>query len=297
MPTTAPDASAAGPPAPASTAGTVTASDGVDLLTRTWRAGAPWAHVLIVHGLGEHSGRYEHVGAQFAAAGIEAHAYDHRGNGASGGRRGHVDRWSVFHEDLEDRLAAVRQAATTLPVVLFGHSMGGLIVAGYCLDGRPRPDLVVLSAPGLDSALPAWKKHAARWLDVLVPMLPIPNGVDPDTLSRDPAVGARLAADTRCATSSTAHFGAEGLREQARVRGLACRGLGVPTLVVHGEADGLVPPAASAVFANAPRTERRSYPALRHELHNEPEGPAVVEDVIHWVRGAVDALTGDRSER
>ena len=87
--------------------------------------------------------------------------YDHRGQGASGGRRGHVDRWSEYHDDLAERLATVRAGADGRPVVLYGHSMGGLIVAGYLLSDRPKPDLVVLAAPGLDSTLAGWKKALA----------------------------------------------------------------------------------------------------------------------------------------
>jgi alpha-beta hydrolase superfamily lysophospholipase len=268
----------------------VTAADGTGLLTRYWPAFAtddsdgPWAHVLIVHGLGEHSGRYEQVGAQFSAAGCAVHAYDHRGNGASDGRRGHVDRWSRLHDDLADRHGSVRAAAGGRPVVFYGHSLGGLVVAGYCLSARPRPDAVVLSSPGLDSTLSAWKKGLAAGLGQWLPRVPIPNGVDPSTLSRDPAVGERMAADPLCATTSTLGFGAEGLREQARVRAAAGRGLGVPTLVLHGEDDGLVPVDATAVFEGAPDTTRRTFPGLRHELHNEPEGPAIVAEIIDWLR-------------
>jgi len=277
----------------------VSAADGTDLLTRHWPAdeaeaggawaGPPWASVLLVHGLGEHSGRYELVGDQLAAAGMGVYAYDHRGNGASGGRRGHVDRWSQLHDDLAQRLAAVRAASPDRPLVMYGHSMGGLVVAGYCLTDRPKPDLVVLGSPGLDSTLARWKLTLAPLLGRLVPTLAVPNGVDGTTISRDPSVAAKAAADPLCASSSTTRFGAEALREQARVRGLAPAGLGVPTLVIHGEDDGLVPVAASAGFQGAPLTTRRTYPGLRHELHNEPKGPAVVEDVIDWLRVQVAA--------
>jgi alpha-beta hydrolase superfamily lysophospholipase len=282
---------------------TAVAPDGTAILTRHWPAGPglgsprPWAHVLLVHGLGEHSGRYEHVGAQLAAAGLDVHAYDHRGNGASGGTRGHVDRWSRLHDDLAWRHAAVRGAAGGRPVVLYGHSMGGLVVAGYCLAARPRPDAVVLSSPGLDSTLAAWKKALAALAGRFLPRVSIPNGVDPATLSRDPSVGARLAADPRCVTTSTLGFGAEGLREQARVRAAASGGLGPPTLVLHGEDDGLVPVGATSVFEGAPRTTRRTFPGLRHELHNEPEGPAIVDGVVTWLRAQlrdVTAATGTR---
>ena len=121
------------------------------------RANDPWASLLLVHGLGEHSGRYEHVGDHLAAAGIDTHAYDQRGNGASGGARGDIDRWSRFHDDLEEQLVSLRQSADGRPVVLYAHSLGGLVAAGYLIDGRPRPDFTVLSAPGLDSTLARWK--------------------------------------------------------------------------------------------------------------------------------------------
>ena len=133
--------------------GRVTALDGTELRTRHWPAADPWASVLLVHGLGEHSGRYEHVGKRLSASGIDTHSYDHRGQGASGGRRGHVDRWSEYHDDLGERLATMRAGAGTQPIVLYGHSMGGLIVAGYLLSDRSMPDLAVLTAPGLASTL------------------------------------------------------------------------------------------------------------------------------------------------
>ncbi|HYH93828.1 MAG TPA: alpha/beta hydrolase, partial [Candidatus Saccharimonadales bacterium] len=259
-----------------------TAPDGTELLVRHWPpvgTEPPWASLLLVHGLGEHSGRYEHVGDRTAAAGIDTWSYDQRGNGASGGRRGHVDRWSQYHDDLAERLSVVRAGAEGRPVVLYGHSMGGLIVAGYLLpedaaDRRPWPDLVVLGSPGLESTLAAWKKTLAPMLARVVPTLAVPTGIDPSTLSRDPSVGAIAGRDPLNGRAGTVRFGAEGLSEQARVRALAGQGFGVPTLVLHGLDDGLVPAAASEVFEGAPGVERRTYPGLRHELHNEPEGPA-----------------------
>jgi alpha-beta hydrolase superfamily lysophospholipase len=272
-------------PMPSATS-TVPSADGTPILTRTWPAPATgaWAHVLLVHGLGEHSGRYEHVGEQFAAAGLAVHGYDHRGNGGSGGRRGHVDRWSVLHDDLAERHTAVRREAAGRPVVLYGHSLGGLIVAGYLLSGYPRPDLAVLSAPGLDSTLPAWKKQLAVLLGRVLPTVSIPNDIDGGTLSRDPGVFAQMARDPLCCQVSTLGFGAAGLREQARVRAAAAAGLGVPTLVLHGEDDGLVPPGATVAFEGAPGMTRRTFPGLRHELHNEQEGPAVLDEVVAWLR-------------
>lgn len=268
-----------------STLGQTKTADGTMLLTRHWPpTGSPWASVLLVHGLGEHSGRYDHVGDQLAAAGIETFGFDNRGNGGSGGRRGHVDRWSQYHDDLAERLAAVRAASAGRPVALYGHSLGGLIVAGYCLSDRPKPDLAILSSPGLDSTLPGWQKALAPIAGRLFPKLAIPNAIEGSTLSRDPSVAAKTAVDPLCVKVSTTRTGLEAFREQVRVRAAAHGGLGVPTFVQHGEDDGLVPVAASAVFEGAPLSTRRTFPGLRHELHNEPEGPEIVDGVIAWLR-------------
>jgi alpha-beta hydrolase superfamily lysophospholipase len=265
--------------------------EGLRLLVRQWPPqGTPWLHVLLVHGLGEHSGRYDAMALQMAAAGVDVHAYDHRGNGGSEGLRGDVVAWSQLHDDLEDRLADVRRQGAGLPVALYAHSMGGLIAAGYCLSGRPRPSMVVLSAPGFDSTLAGWKKALAPWLARVWPGMRLPNDVDPASLSRDPAVGAAVARDPRCGTTSTARFGAAGFAEQRRLRPLLSRGLGVPTLVLHGADDALVPVWASALLEGAPSVERRLFPGLRHELHQEPEGPTVVRGVIDWLRATAGQM-------
>jgi len=272
----------------------VAAADGTDLLVRHWPAdeaeaggawaGPPWAHVLLVHGLGEHSGRYEHVGDQLTGAGLDVTAYDHRGMGGSGGVRGDVVHWSQYHDDLTVRLSEVRAAAHGRPVVLYGHSLGGLIVAGYLLTDRPKPDLVVLTSPALDSTLPGWKKRLAVVAARVRPTLALANDIDGATLSRDPAVAAKTVDDPFCVKVSTVRFGAEGLAEQARVRAGAPGGFGIPTLVLHGLDDGLVPAGASEVLDGAPLVERRTYPGLRHELHNEPEGPEVIDSIVAWLR-------------
>jgi alpha-beta hydrolase superfamily lysophospholipase len=282
--------------------GRAAAADGTELRTRHWPAKEPWASLLLVHGLGEHSGRYEHVGEHLGAAGVDTHAYDQRGQGASDGRRGHIDRWSRYHDDLGERLAAVRAGADGRPVVLYGHSMGGLVAAGYLLSDRPKPDLVVLTAPGLDSTLAGWKKALAALVARVLPTLAIPTGVDPATLSRDPAVGARVTGDDLCVKVSTTRFGSEALAEQSRVRAGA-RSIGVPALVLHGLDDGLVPPAASEVFEGVDGIERRTYPGLRHELHNEPEGQAILAEVVAWlrdrasIRAQPNTASGERLER
>ncbi len=284
-----PDDAPASRPRPTSTSERVAARDGTELLVRHWApVSEPWASVLLVHGIAEHCGRYEHVGGQLARAGLEVAGYDQRGFGGSGGRRGWLDRWSRNHDDLEDRLDAMRRSPGGRPVVIYGHSLGGLISLGYVVADPPRPlpDALVLSAPALDSTIPGWKRAVARLLGMIAPTVALKNDFDGALLSRDPTVGERYLADPLNQHTTTTRFGAEALREQARVRRALTR-LALPTLVYHGESDGLVPTGASEPLAGLPGVTRRTYPGLRHESHNEPDGPRVVADVIAWLRETV----------
>ena len=270
------------------TVGTARTRDGVELRTLRWPAhGTAWAEALLVHGLGEHAGRYDHVAGQMAEAGIGVSAYDHRGFGASGGPRAYVGRWTELHQDLEARLAEARSAAGGRPLVLYGHSMGGLITLGYVLaEHLQLPDLLVLTSPALDSTIAAWKQRAAPFLGVIAPRLRLPNGFHPGSLSRDPTVDERVKDDPLCQSSSTTRIGAEGFAEQRRVRSAVESGarLPMPTYVIHGDDDPIVPVEASAMLEPDPSVTRRVYPGLRHETHNEPEGPAVVADTIAWIK-------------
>ena len=144
--------------------------------------------------------------------------------------------------------------------MLYGHSLGGLIVAGYLLTDRPPPDIAVLTSPGLDSELATWKKALAPVLGRIVPTLAVPTGIKGETLSRDPSVAAKTVDDPLCVRVTTTRLGAEAGAEQKRVRALASGGFGIPTLVLHGEDDHLVPVSASAGFEGAPLIERRTYP-------------------------------------
>jgi alpha-beta hydrolase superfamily lysophospholipase len=282
--------------------GRATTADGVGLRTRHWPAADPWAAILIVHGLGEHSGRYEHVGEQFSAAGIDAHAFDLRGMGGSDGPRGDIERWASIHDDVAERLSAVRERAAGGPIVLYGHSLGGLIVTGYLLTDHRHPDLAVVTAPGLDSTLPRWKLRLAPLLARVVPTLALSIGIAGDVRSRDPEVDARVRADPLCGTTSTTRFAAAATAEQARVRA-GVGSIATPMLVLHGLDDGLVPPSASEAFEGVPGVERRTYPGLRHELHNEPEGPQILAEVIAWIRDHArlreqpNTASGERHER
>jgi acylglycerol lipase len=269
----------------------VPARDGTSLLIRHWAvpAGEPWATMLLVHGLAEHSGRYEHVGAQLAEAGIDTYAYDQRGFGASGGPRASVDRWSQLHDDLEERIAATRSVAPKRPFVLFGHSLGGLVSLGYVLDGRVRPDLLVLSAPAIGASVPLWQRLLVGSLRRVSPGLLLSNRLDTQVLSSDPDVRSKYLTDPLNQHKSTVRFAHAAFGEQRRVAGSLDR-LSLPTLVVHGAEDRLVPTHTSATLEGRPGVTRRVYPGTRHEVHNEPVARQEVEDIVGWVRDRVSHM-------
>jgi len=269
----------------------VSARDGTPLLARHWpvASGEPWASLLLVHGLAEHSGRYEHVGAQFAAAGIDTHAFDLRGFGASGGARASIDRWSQLHDDLEERLVAVRSIVPARPVVLFGHSLGGLLALGYVLDGRSQPDLLVLSAPAIAGNIPLWQRLLVGSLRRVAPGLLLANRLDTADLSSDAGVRARYLSDPLNQHKSTVRFAHAAFGEQQRVAAALDR-LAIPTLVVHGGLDRLVPTAASEALEGRPGMTRRVYPGVLHELHNEPAASKVIDEEIGWIRERVGRM-------
>jgi len=255
--------------------------DGLSQLRRRWKATGPArAIVLIVHGISEHSGRYEAVGRQLADAGFHVVAYDHRGHGQSGGRRTYVDSFDELVDDLEDHLAEVRKLG--LPVVLLGHSMGGLIATAYATSSRPQPNFLVLSAPALGAEVPSWQRAGAPYVSNLVPKLFLPSPMATSVLSRDPAVVEAYEQDPLIKPGATVRLGAELLRTMEATN-MQLSNVAVPTLVVHGADDELVPASASVAIDDVEGVERWELPGLRHEVFNEPEGPSVLTDVINWI--------------
>ena len=261
------------------TTGTISASDGTELFTRAWVPEDPRASVLIVHGAGEHSGRWDHVGRFLADRGYAVSASDLRGHGKSGGHRFHVESFDQF---LSDIVTVAGTLDDTLPWALYGHSLGGLIGTMYLESERPQPGVAVLSAPALDDNLPTYLHLAGEILGRVVPTLAVDNSFTGEQLSRDPAVGEAYFADPLVQTKATTGFGRAGFAAQRTARDRIDR-IRVPTFVIHGAEDPLVPPSASAPLAGVDGVERKLYPGLRHETHNEPEQDQVLSDIADWL--------------
>lgn len=264
----------------------IATAGGVTELRRRWPASDGWAAALIVHGLAEHSGRYERAGARFASEGIDTYAFDLQGFGSSAGARAYIGSVSVYLGQILDNLIPL--FATGLPVVLVGHSIGGLLVVAYTLSRHRQPDMVVLNSPAVDAVVPAWKRIAVPVLARRAPRLKLKNPIYPDELFTDPAMAEDYRTDPLVEERTTVRLGAELLGLMARVRG-SLDLYTTPTLLMHGAADSVVPVEVSEALGARPPVDRAVYPGLRHGAINETAGHRLIDDAVDWIRARVGA--------
>ena len=254
---------------------------------RHWSLDEPRATILLVHGLSEHVGRYVHVAEHFLEHGFEFLGYDHRGHGQSTGDRIDLEDFDHLLDDMEILVRDARRPG--VPLAVYGHSFGGLVATRYAQSGRPQPDVYLLSAPALKANVPAPIRVALKTLAPLLPRLRVPSIIKGDQLSRDPAVGDAYFSDPLVFTKGTLRFGGASIAAQAAARA-SIGAIDRPTLVVHGTDDTVVPPSASAPLAASEHVERKMFPGIRHELHNEPESPEVLAYMTRWLESRLDEL-------
>lgn len=275
-----PDANSA---SPAYTLSAFTASDGENIAVYDWPLPEDEPQrgtVLIVHGLGEHAGRYDATARRLNAWGFAVRAFDQYGHGQSGGPRGGLTQPMRLLEDLADMVDAARSHTPKgLPLVLLGHSMGGLVAARFVsLHLRP-VDALVLSSPALDPGLNAVQKLLLSTLPRIAPNLRIGNGLQVDYISHDRAVVDAYVADPLCHDRISARL-AQFIADGGPATLARAAHWSVPTLLMWAGADRLVQPAGSHAFAAAApsaRVRSQCFDGLYHELFNEsPELAAPV---------------------
>jgi alpha-beta hydrolase superfamily lysophospholipase len=268
--------------------------DGLPLHLRDWACpGTPQGTVLIVHGLGEHIGRYAALAAELNRAGWFVTGYDQRGHGASGGARGFIPREHSLLGDLARIVDGVREQGRPGPLVLLGHSMGGLVASRFvaeCLAAEPAAwsravDALVLSSPALQLDMNAGQKLLLGAAGKLAPALAVGSGLQPEWISRDPQVVSAYEKDPLVHDRVTPRLVRFMLDSGELVRAQAARWR-TPTLLLWAGADRCVAPAGSAAFAAAAPgavVASQIYPALYHEIFNEPERAAVVARLTGWL--------------
>ena len=279
-----------------------TARDGENLAFYHWQAEhsskpqgdlglASRGTVLIVHGLGEHAGRYDHVADNLSNWGFEVCAYDQRGHGESAGRRGVMPTSNALLDDLAEVLDETRQRFPKLPVILLGHSLGGLVASRLVALGMRPVDALVLSSPALDAGLNAFQKQLLEVLPGIAPNLAVGNGLNPSLISHDPQVVQDYLSDRLVHNKISPRLG-QFIATAGPATIAAAAQWRTPTLLIYAGADKLVNPEGSQRFAKlaldssgvAPGTvTARCFEGYYHELFNELKPKPVFDTLKTWL--------------
>jgi acylglycerol lipase len=266
---------------------TWTDQHGLEFYSKAWEPdGAAKAVVALVHGLGEHIGRFAHVGEALSRAGYVLMGFDLRGHGRSGGIRGHTPSIEAFMQDIDLLLVHARARYPGLPTFLYGHSLGGILVLNYGL--RRRPDLrgVIATSSGLHTALENQpvKVMMAKILGGIAPTALIASGLDTSTLSHDPEVERAYVADPLVHDKISLGFGKVMLGATTWALQHAHE-FPLPLLLMHGAQDRLAFPSSSEEFAQAAGKKATLvlWKDMYHETHNELEKAQVLQTAIQWM--------------
>lgn len=259
--------------------------------------------VALVHGLGEHSGRYCKVVEALTTAGYAVFGFDNQGHGKSEGQRGHINRWQDYRDNTQRFLQhVIRQQEPTAPLFLMGHSLGGLIVLDCILRNAQSTEFsdlaiqgTIVSAPPIDpvgGTVSQTRILVARLLSGLFPRLSLKMGLNECALSRDQAITSQVAEDPLIHPYVTLRWGTETLKTIAWVKNHINQ-LKLPILLTHGEADPIVTPDGSRdIFQRIPTTNKtlNIYPGSYHEPHNDLDAEIVVTDLVNWLDARLAAI-------
>ncbi len=279
---------------PAEREGSFPRGDGTELAHRSWRGADPRATLLLVHGLGDHSGRYRRPALQLAAAGVDVHALDLPGHGRSPGQRGHVSRFAeLTHAVLALRRFLLTGEGAERPLFLYGHSMGGLI-ALRTVQQHPEMEWrgLALSAPalGVSMTVPNWKSAAGRVFARLAPRIALDNGIDAEDLSRDPAVVQAYREDPLVHGRISARLYAEMMENMRLARESIAAAPLPPSLWLVPTGDRICDADAALAAAGAlPRDGHRviRYDGAYHEAHNDLVRERVMRDLGDWLQARI----------
>lgn len=264
------------------------ASDGQQFHGLEWRPeGETRAVVCLVHGLGEHAGRYAHVAQALCDAGYALLAFDLRGHGQTPGRRGHAPSWETALDDIARLLDEGAQRFPGLPRFLYGHSLGGTLVLAYALRRKPQVAGVIATGPvlKLPQPVPPAKLALGRFMYRVLPSFQLANGLDRAGLSRDPEVVRRYNEDPLVHDRVSARLAADMLDSGEWDIAHAAE-FALPLLLMHGTADRITWAEGSRQFAAKLKGDCtfRLWQGLYHEIHNEPEQKEVLGFMIHWLQ-------------
>jgi len=249
----------------------------------------PRALLALIHGLGEHTGRYIHVGKTLTDAGFALVGFDLRGHGRSGGARGHFPALNAVMQDIRQFFKFLVQRYPDLPHFLYGHSLGGLLSLAYALQYPAGLNGVIVTGAGLRSPLQEQKGKIAmvNVLGSLLPAITVPSGLDVTTISRDADVVKKYINDPLVHSKTSLGLGKSAIKAIDFCFAHASE-FKPPLLLMHGADDGLTYPSGSEDFARLASENNKDvtlklWDGLFHEIHNEPEKAEVFKVMIDWL--------------
>ena len=267
---------------------TFTGSDNIELFCQSWLPDAePRAAIIIVHGVGEHSDRYANIVPHLVDCGYAVHSYDQRGHGRSPGKRGHIEGWHEYREDLHSFVQTIEQEK----IFLFGHSMGGLVVLDYAIHYPETVRGVMVSSPALAIYGESILDLIVKPLNWLLPRVSLPSAVDSAGLSRIPEVVKAYKDDPLVHARVTPRWLYELMHTSHWVHKNGSR-LKMPLMMTHGSADRVVPIEGTKSFFTSTGSMNKAlfiYPDAFHEPHNDLIHEDVAHNIGDWVN---ERLTG-----
>ena len=267
-----------------------TTFDNINIYAKEWKVEFPKAVVALVHGLGEHCNRYQHMADYYAQHNIATIGYDRRGHGKSGGKKGHSPNYEALLKEVDELLDQVKSRFPGIPVFLYGHSMGGNIALKYAISRQPTISGLISSGAFIEfpASPPALLIAIGKIMRKIYPAFSQSNGLSPQDVSSDPVVVEDYIKDPLVhdrITSSTAI----GMIEVAKELELYKGQINIPLLIMHGNLDKLTAFQGSKKFAErikGPVTFKEWDQAF-HEIHNEPIQKDVFDYTINWIRKTI----------
>jgi alpha-beta hydrolase superfamily lysophospholipase len=257
------------------------------IFTRTWLPEniEPRANIILIHGIGEHSGRYEHVAEFFTSAGFAIYAFDQIGHGKSDGKRG-VESYQQVYDIITNLKYRIKAKQPDLPIILYGHSMGGAIVLSYGLNHPEGLKGVIATSPAVGMADPMPDKtiQFMKILKKIIPNFTIVNGLNLSGLSQDPEIAEKYSTDPLVHNRVSLRLGLD-LIQTGRDLLANTMVYPLPLLVLQGDRDLLVNPAATDEFSRKihGRITYKQIAGGFHELHNEPDKNEILHGIIAWI--------------
>jgi len=263
--------------------------DGIDLYARSWKGeDKPKAVICLVHGMGEHSGRYYHLGEFFANRNISVLAMDLRGHGQSMGKRGHTKDYQCLIQDIDILIEKAKEIFPDIPRLIYGHSLGGNLVLSYSFNRPHNNDPIIITSPWIKLSFePARiKVLLAKMLGGLLPGFSQKTGLNPDHLSANPSIGADYVKDTLVHDKITVSMYLGILKAGSEI--LSRNDLGNSCLILHGTEDKITSWKASKEFSsNNTTVEIKLWPDNYHELHNEDNRDDIMEYTYNWINSRI----------